>query len=78
MIRPKRPRTELKISMTRIFTNLSLVSRYYNGQAGTKAHKLGSAASANAALLPLIPTLTPQIKLHIPTVNPDQNSANPV
>lgn len=35
----------------------------------------GSAASANAALLPLIPTETPQIKLHMPTVKPAQNRA---
>ena len=42
------------------------------------AYRLGSAASASAALLPLIPTDTPQIKLHIPTVIPDQNSAYPV
>jgi hypothetical protein len=38
----------------------------------------GSAASASAALLPTTPTLTPQAKLHIPTVNPAQNSAYPV
>lgn len=35
----------------------------------------GSAASANAALLPLMPTETPQIKLHMPTVSPAQKSA---
>ncbi len=40
-------------------------------------HKLGSAASASAALLPLIPTETPHIKLHMPTVRPDQKRAYP-
>jgi hypothetical protein len=40
-------------------------------------YKLGSAASASAAPLPLIPTDTPHTKLHIPTVNPDQNRAYP-
>jgi hypothetical protein len=34
-----------------------------------------SAASASAALDPLMPTLTPQIRLHMPTVTPDQKSA---
>jgi hypothetical protein len=38
----------------------------------------GSAASANAALEPLMPTLTPQIKLHMPTSVPLQNRAYPV
>lgn len=38
----------------------------------------GSAASANAALLPLIPTETPQTRLQMPTVSPAQNSAYPV
>ena len=42
------------------------------------AYNVGSAASANAALLPLMPTLTPHIRLHRPTVKPDQNSAKPV
>lgn len=41
-------------------------------------HSEGSAASARAALLPLMPTQTPQIRLHMPTVNPAQNSAYPV
>jgi hypothetical protein len=41
-------------------------------------HSAGSAASASAALLPLMPTQTPQIRLHIPTVNPAQNRAYPV
>jgi hypothetical protein len=41
-------------------------------------HSEGSAASAKAALEPLIPTLTPQIKLHMPTNTPLQNSAYPV
>jgi hypothetical protein len=38
----------------------------------------GSAASANAALEPLIPTLTPQIRLHMPTRVPLQKRAYPV
>lgn len=38
----------------------------------------GSAASARAAPLPLIPTATPQTKLHRPTVRPDQKRAYPV
>lgn len=42
------------------------------------AHREGSAASASAALLPLMPTQTPQIKLHMPTVMPAQNNAYPV
>ena len=41
-------------------------------------HKLGSAASARAALLPLIPTEIPQTKLHMPTVTPAQKRAYPV
>ena len=41
-------------------------------------HRLGSAASARAALLPLMPTETPQMRLHMPTVSPDQKSAYPV
>jgi hypothetical protein len=43
-----------------------------------ETHIAGSAASARAALLPLMPTQTPQIRLHIPTVNPAQNRAYPV
>lgn len=43
----------------------------------SSAHKLGSAASARAALLPLIPTDTPQIRLHAPTSTPDQKMAYP-
>lgn len=38
----------------------------------------GSAASARAALLPLMPTQTPQIRLHMPTVSPAQKRAYPV
>jgi len=38
-------------------------------------HSEGSAASAKAALEPLMPTLTPQIKLHMPTSTPLQKSA---
>jgi hypothetical protein len=41
-------------------------------------YKLGSAASAKAAPLPLIPTEIPQIRLHIPTVIPPQKTAYPV
>lgn len=43
-----------------------------------ETHSAGSAASARAALLPLMPTQTPQIRLHIPTVRPAQNNAYPV
>jgi hypothetical protein len=38
-------------------------------------YRPGSAASARAALLPLMPTDTPQMRLHAPTVNPAQNRA---
>jgi hypothetical protein len=41
-------------------------------------HREGSAASARAALLPLIPTDTPQMRLHMPTVRPAQKRAYPV
>lgn len=41
-------------------------------------YRVGSAASAKAAPLPLIPTATPQIRLHMPTVRPDQKRAKPV
>lgn len=41
-------------------------------------HSAGSAASANAALDPLMPTLTPHTRLHMPTSKPAQNSAKPV
>ena len=76
MIRPKRPRIELKISMTRIFTNLrSLVSMKGASESANAPYKPGSAASASAALLPLIPTDMPQMRLHMPTVNPAQNNA---
>ena len=40
-----------------------------------RTHRLGSAASARAAPLPLMPTDTPHTRLHMPTVNPDQNRA---
>jgi hypothetical protein len=79
MIRPKRPRTELKISMTKILTNLHSDQRfgpYLCKHLGS--YKLGSAASARAAELPLMPTETPHIRLHVPTVMPAQNSAYPV
>ncbi len=45
---------------------------------GEATHSVGSAASANAAPLPLIPTARPQTKLHMPTIRPDQKRANPV
>ena len=38
-------------------------------------NKFGSAASASAALEPVIPTQTPQRRLHTPTVSPPQNRA---
>jgi hypothetical protein len=44
----------------------------------TLTNNVGSAASARAALLPTIPTLTPHAKLHRPTVRPAQNKAYPV
>ena len=79
MINPKRPRTDEKISMTKILTNLNAISMPHKmcetGYASASTHKLGSAASANAALDPLMPTLTPQIRLHIPTSSPLQKSA---
>ena len=77
MIRPKRPRIELKISMTRILTKLQHVS-LESLWPGHSSYSEGSAASAKAALLPLMPTETPQTKLHMPTVKPAQNKANPV
>jgi hypothetical protein len=52
----------------------ALVTQRYGGA----TYNDGSAASARAALLPLMPTQTPQIRLHIPTVNPAQNNAYPV
>ena len=60
-IKPKRPKTEPKISITRILTN--------NEE---------SAASETAAVDPVIPTATPQIKLLTPTVIPAQNKEKPV
>jgi multidrug resistance efflux pump len=45
------------------------------GRRGEVAYRPGSAASASAALLPLIPTDTPQMRLHMPTVKPAQNRA---
>lgn len=44
-------------------------------EAYSSTHSEGSAASAKAALEPLMPTLTPQIKLHMPTNTPLQNNA---
>ena len=75
---PKSPRMELKISMTRILTNLDSVSIGKPLNVNAYPYSEGSAASARAALLPLIPTDTPQTKLHIPTVIPAQNRAYPV
>lgn len=47
-------------------------------QPGPVTYSVGSAASASAAPLPLMPTETPQTRLHMPTVRPDQNRAKPV
>lgn len=41
----------------------------------SNTYSVGSAASASAAPLPLMPTATPQTRLHMPTVRPDQNRA---
>lgn len=60
-MRPKSPRTEPKISMTRILTN-----------------RAESAASATAAVDPVIPTQIPQTRLPRPTVRPAQKSEKPV
>ena len=79
---PNNPKTELKISITSTLTNLGkegqqpLAYVLFIGKVFT--HRLGSAASASAALLPLIPTETPQMRLHMPTVMPAQKSAYPV
>jgi hypothetical protein len=43
----------------------------------TLTNNVGSAASARAALLPTIPTLTPHAKSHSQTVSPAQNIAYP-
>ena len=40
-------------------------------------NRFGSAASARAAVEPVIPTETPQRRLQAPTVNPPQNRAKP-
>lgn len=60
-IRPKRPKTEPKISTTKTLTK-----------------SWGSWASAKAALEPVMPTQTPQRRLHTPTVRPPQKMACPV
>ena len=80
IIKPNKPNTELKISMTRTLTNLGDAVSALSGilQLLQWTYKLGSAASAKAALLPLMPTETPQTRLHVPTVIPAQNSAKPV
>ena len=78
MISPNSPRTELKISITRILTNLITLMLVHPPCFTIESdvpYKLGSEASANAALLPLIPTETPHTRLHIPTVIPAQNNA---
>lgn len=77
MIRPNNPRMAAKISIVRILTNLGLSVRVVEHRSGS-AYSDGSAASARAALLPLMPTQTPQIRLHMPTVRPAQNNAYPV
>jgi len=41
-------------------------------------NRSGSAASARAAVDPVIPTQTPHRRLHAPTVSPPQKSAKPV
>lgn len=64
--------------MVRILTKLSFVSRLNQWLHVNMTYREGSAASASAALLPLMPTQTPQIKLHMPTVMPAQNNAYPV
>lgn len=45
---------------------------------GEATYSDGSAASASAAPLPLIPTVIPHTRLQPPTVMPAQNRANPV
>ncbi len=77
IIKAKRPITELKISMMRILTKLCSSQRIiYRSEGGRgTTHSEGSAASANAAPLPLMPTDTPQIRLQKPTVMPVQNMA---
>jgi hypothetical protein len=40
-----------------------------------RTNKFGSAASEIAAVDPVIPTVIPHNRLHIPTVNPPQKSA---
>lgn len=60
-IRPNRPKTEPKISITKILTKRD-----------------ESAASEMAAVAPVTPTQTPQIRLAAPTVIPAQNSEKPV
>lgn len=79
MINPNSPRTELKISITSTLTNLQPVSMYVISPIRChETYRVESAASAKAALLPLMPTDTPQMRLHIPTVTPDQKRAKPV
>jgi hypothetical protein len=58
--------------------DMSATCGYLRHTVHPKTHSEGSAASARAALEPLMPTLTPQIKLHMPTKTPLQNSAYPV
>lgn len=47
--------------------------KYNNNNKNT--YREGSAASASAAPLPLMPTAIPQTRLQPPTVRPDQKSA---
>ena len=78
IINPNSPKTELNISITSILTNLGITVSFNELRKANLyclTYKLGSAASASAALLPLMPTETPHIRLHIPTVNPDQKRA---
>lgn len=42
-----------------------------------RTKRVGSAASESAAVAPVIPTATPQRRLHTPTVRPPQNNEKP-
>ncbi len=42
-----------------------------------RTKRVGSAASEIAAVAPVIPTATPQRRLHTPTVKPPQNNEKP-
>ena len=73
-ISPNSPSTELKISMTSTLTKLD-ISHGPQKRDKPPTHSDGSAASATAALLPLMPTATPQIRFAMPTVRPPQKMA---